>query len=26
MSLAILGLFKAIAPLFPTSTRRFAPA
>ncbi len=26
MSLAILGLFKAIAPLFPTSTRRFVPA
>ena len=26
MSLAILGLFKAVAPLFPTSTRRFAPA
>ena len=26
MSLAILGLFKAIAPLFPANTRRFAPA
>ncbi len=26
MSLAILGLFKAISPFFPTSTRRFAPA
>ena len=26
MSLAILGLFKAISPLFPTATRRFAPA
>jgi hypothetical protein len=26
MSLAILGLFKAFAPLFPTNTRRFAPA
>jgi hypothetical protein len=26
MSLAILGLFKALSPLFPTGTRRFAPA
>ena len=26
MSLAILGLFKAISPLFPTTARRFAPA
>jgi hypothetical protein len=26
MSLAILGLFKAFAPLFPNNTRRFAPA
>ena len=26
MSLVILGLFKAIAPLFPAATRRFAPA
>ena len=26
MSLAILGLFKALSPLFPTTPRRFAPA
>jgi hypothetical protein len=26
MSLAILGLFKALTPLFPISPRRFAPA
>ena len=26
MSLAILGLFKALSPLFPTASRRFAPA
>ena len=26
MSLAILGLFKALSPLFPSAPRRFAPA
>lgn len=26
MSLAILGLFKALSPLFPTPARRFVPA
>ena len=26
MSLAIIGLFKALSPLFPTTPRRFAPA
>ena len=26
MSLAILGLFKALSPLFPNPTRRFVPA
>jgi hypothetical protein len=25
MSLAILGLFKALSPLFPASPRRFVP-